>query len=143
MRRSALRTFKRLQALALAAIITAGVILCSGSTLISADIGQPEITVPPLTDVHCASYCVYDSGYRKEGEWALNIRSVIVFGRIEIIEDRDRLPSYTNIITITLRMVTTVVKIRNSRSGRNFTSRIPMNAPTTRRVWHTHRWPAW
>lgn len=60
MRRSALRTFKRLQALALAAIITAGVILCSGSTLISADIGQPEITVPPLTDVHCASYCVYD-----------------------------------------------------------------------------------
>ena len=60
MRRSALRTFKRLQALALAAIITAGVILCSGSTLISADIGQPEITVPPLTDVHCESYCVYD-----------------------------------------------------------------------------------
>ena len=35
-----------------------------------------------------ASFCVYDSGFRKEGEWALNIRSVIVFGRIEIIEDR-------------------------------------------------------
>ena len=60
MRRSALRTFKRLQSLALAVIITAGVIVCSGSTLISADIGQPEITVPPLTDVHCESYCVYD-----------------------------------------------------------------------------------
>ena len=29
-----------------------------------------------------ASYCVYDSGYRKEGEWALNINSVIVFGKI-------------------------------------------------------------
>ena len=27
------------------------------------------------------SYCVYDEGYRKEGEWALNINSVIVFGR--------------------------------------------------------------
>ena len=38
-----------------------------------------------------ASFCVYDSGYRKEGEWALNIRSVIVFGRIEIIEDRDKI----------------------------------------------------
>ena len=38
-----------------------------------------------------ASFCVYDSGFRREGEWALNIRSVIVFGRVEIIEDRDRI----------------------------------------------------
>ena len=38
-----------------------------------------------------ASFCVYDSGYRKEGEWALNIRSVIVFGRIEIIEEKDKI----------------------------------------------------
>ncbi len=37
------------------------------------------------------SYCVYDDGYRKEGEWALNIRSVIVFGRIEIIENQERM----------------------------------------------------
>ena len=36
------------------------------------------------------SYCVYDEGYRKEGEWALNIRSVIVFGRIEFVEDREK-----------------------------------------------------
>ena len=36
-----------------------------------------------------ASYCVYDSGVRKPGEWALNIRSVIVFGRIEFVEDRE------------------------------------------------------
>ena len=35
------------------------------------------------------SFCVFDEGYRKEGEWALYIKSVIVFGRIEIIEDRD------------------------------------------------------
>ena len=38
-----------------------------------------------------ASFCVYDSGYRREGESALNIRSVIVFGRIEIIEDREKI----------------------------------------------------
>ena len=37
-----------------------------------------------------ASFCVYDSGFRRDGEWALNIRSVIVFGRIEIVEDRDK-----------------------------------------------------
>ena len=34
------------------------------------------------------SLCVYDEGYRKEGEWALNIRSVIVFGRIRVVEDQ-------------------------------------------------------
>ncbi len=38
-----------------------------------------------------ASFCTYDKGYRREGEWALNIRSVIVFGRIEIVEDRERI----------------------------------------------------
>ena len=38
-----------------------------------------------------ASFCVYDQGFRREGEWALNIRSVIVFGRIEIIEDREKI----------------------------------------------------
>ncbi|MBR4206550.1 MAG: pyridoxamine 5'-phosphate oxidase family protein [Clostridia bacterium] len=36
-----------------------------------------------------ASFCCYDEGFRREGEWALNIRSVIVFGRIEFIEDRE------------------------------------------------------
>ena len=36
------------------------------------------------------SFCVYDEGYRREGEWALNIRSVIVFGRIKPVEDTDK-----------------------------------------------------
>lgn len=34
-----------------------------------------------------ASFCVYDEGVRKEGDWALHIRSVIVFGRIQVVED--------------------------------------------------------
>ncbi len=33
------------------------------------------------------SFCVYDSGFRNENEWALNIKSVIIFGRIEIAEN--------------------------------------------------------
>ena len=36
-----------------------------------------------------ASFCVYDRGFRREGEWALNIQSVIVFGRVEIVEDHE------------------------------------------------------
>ena len=38
-----------------------------------------------------ASFCVYDQGYRREGEWALNIRSVILFGHIEFIEDQEKI----------------------------------------------------
>ncbi|MBQ9347164.1 MAG: pyridoxamine 5'-phosphate oxidase family protein [Oscillibacter sp.] len=37
-----------------------------------------------------ASFCVMDSGFRREGEWALNIRSVIVFGRVRLVEDHQR-----------------------------------------------------
>ena len=40
-----------------------------------------------------ASFCVYDSGVQKEGHWSLNIRSVIVFGRIEFIEDQETIYS--------------------------------------------------
>lgn len=36
------------------------------------------------------SYCVMDEGYRKDGEWALNIISVVIFGRMHIVEDEDK-----------------------------------------------------
>ena len=36
-----------------------------------------------------ASYCVMDEGFRKENEWALNINSVIVFGKISFVTDTD------------------------------------------------------
>ena len=35
------------------------------------------------------SYCVYDQGFRKEGDWALNIRSVVVFCRARIVDDTE------------------------------------------------------
>lgn len=35
------------------------------------------------------SFCVYDQGFRRDGEWALNIRSVVVFGRVEWVEDTE------------------------------------------------------
>ena len=37
------------------------------------------------------SFCVYDEGYRREDEWALNIKSVIVFGRLVPVEDEDKM----------------------------------------------------
>lgn len=36
------------------------------------------------------SFCVYDEGYRKDGEWALNIKSVVVFGRMKVVDDLDK-----------------------------------------------------
>ena len=33
------------------------------------------------------SFCVYDKGYHKDGHWSLNIKSVIIFGRISVVDD--------------------------------------------------------
>lgn len=41
------------------------------------------------------SFCVYDQGYRKEGDWAYTVSSVIVFGRMEIIDDFDLIADIT------------------------------------------------
>ena len=35
-------------------------------------------------------YTVFDKGFLKEGDWALNVRSVICFGRIRIVEDQQK-----------------------------------------------------
>ena len=34
-----------------------------------------------------ASFCVMDKGFKKEGEWALNIKSVIAFGKVQLVTD--------------------------------------------------------
>ena len=34
-----------------------------------------------------ASFCVYDQGERPEGEWAYHVRSVILFGRLQVVDD--------------------------------------------------------
>ena len=54
-----------------ASFIAAVLLVCSvalfatPAATVSADVGQPEIPVPALSDVHCKSYCVYDktTGY--------------------------------------------------------------------------------
>ena len=33
------------------------------------------------------SFCVYDQGFRRENEWAWNVKSVIIFGRMEVLSD--------------------------------------------------------
>ena len=35
------------------------------------------------------SLAVYNQGYKNEGEWFYNVKSVVVFGKIAVIEDKD------------------------------------------------------
>ena len=34
-------------------------------------------------------FTTWDEGFKKDGEWALNIKSVIAFGKISIVEDEE------------------------------------------------------
>ena len=46
-----------------------------------------------------ASFCTYDAGCAKPGEWALNVRSVIVFGKIEIVDDMEQIERITTALS--------------------------------------------
>ena len=46
--------------------------------------------IDAVTAYDKVSYCVMDEGYRKDGEWALNISSVVVFGRMSVVENEDK-----------------------------------------------------
>ena len=46
--------------------------------------------IDAITACDKVSYCVYDRGWRKEGDWALNINSVVVFGRIRLVTDTEK-----------------------------------------------------
>lgn len=41
------------------------------------------------------SFCVCEQGTREADDWALTVRSVIVFGRIEIVNDLDKIVDIT------------------------------------------------
>ena len=46
--------------------------------------------IDAITRCDKVSFCVFDRGYRKEGEWALNINSVVAFGRIRLVTDAEK-----------------------------------------------------
>ena len=46
--------------------------------------------IDAIRDCDKASFCVCDKGYREAGDWALKVKSVIVFGKIEIVEDQGK-----------------------------------------------------
>ena len=41
------------------------------------------------------SFCTYNKGFREEGQWAWKVKSVIVFGRMEILDDLEKITEIT------------------------------------------------
>lgn len=46
------------------------------------------------------SFCVYDQGTAQPGQWALRVRSVILFGRMEIIDDLEQITNITTKLSL-------------------------------------------
>jgi len=57
--------------------------------------GKSGHRLDALRKCNKVSFCTYDSGYREEGDWALHVKSVIVFGRIEVIDEMDTIVDIT------------------------------------------------
>ena len=61
------------------------------------------------------SFCTWDQGSREAGEWAWTVNSVIVFGRIEIVDDMDTIVDITT--KLSLRFTQDLDYIRKEIEG--------------------------
>ena len=66
-----------------------------------------------------ASFCVMDQGFRREGEWALNIKSVIVFGQIEILTDHEKAIDITRRLSLKYTADIDFIEREILESGKN------------------------
>lgn len=66
-----------------------------------------------------ASFCVYDQGFRRPGEWALNVHSVIVFGRMDVLDDPDIIRSICEKLSYKFTSDTAYIEKELAQSARN------------------------
>lgn len=66
-----------------------------------------------------ASFCVHDQGTQQDGNWFLTIKSVIVFGRVEIIEDFDTAMDITRQLSLKYTKDLSYINWEINESGRN------------------------
>ena len=45
--------------------------------------------IDAIKNCNKVSYCVYEKGIKKENHWSLNVRSVMIFGRMHFVENID------------------------------------------------------
>ena len=53
-----------------------------------------------LRENNKVSFCTYNSGVRPEGDWAFLVKSVIVFGTIEIVDDMEQIVDITTKLSL-------------------------------------------
>ncbi len=52
--------------------------------------GKKGHKVDAIRENNKVSFCVYDEGMKKDGDWAFTIQSVVVFGKIHLVEDNEK-----------------------------------------------------
>jgi nitroimidazol reductase NimA-like FMN-containing flavoprotein (pyridoxamine 5'-phosphate oxidase superfamily) len=65
------------------------------------------------------SFCVLDGGFVKEGEWALNIKSVVAFGRMRVVEDEVRAMDICRRLSLKFTDDTEYIESEIARFGAN------------------------
>lgn len=65
------------------------------------------------------SFCVCDRGYREDGDWAWNIKSVIVFGQVEILSDQQKAIDITRQLSFKYTSDVEFIEREIRESGRN------------------------
>ena len=63
------------------------------------------------------SFCVLDDGYRKEGDWALTFKSVIVFGKVRFVEDHAEALDICRKLSLKFLQDTAEIEAMIQRSG--------------------------
>ncbi len=81
--------------------------------------GKAGHKIDAIRSCNKASFCVCDQGFRRPGEWALNIRSVIVFGRIQILEDPQQAIAITRQLSYKYTQDTEFIEREIRESGKN------------------------
>lgn len=81
--------------------------------------GKKGYKIDAMNRCSKASYCVYDQGFRREGEWSLNIKSVILFGHIEIVEDYDTAMAITRQLSLKYTDDIAYIDREIQQSGKN------------------------
>lgn len=66
-----------------------------------------------------ASFCLYDQGYVREGEWALNIKSVIVFGKLCEVKNVDEAMEICRNLSLKFTCDTDYIENEIKISGKN------------------------
>ena len=62
--------------------------------------GRSGHRIDSIVKCNKASFCVFDEGTKNDNSWALDVKSVIVFGSVEIINDAEAVADITRKLSL-------------------------------------------